>query len=77
MFERMQIKEHMEVSDCNGQHVGTVDKIDDDDIVLTKSDSMDNQHHRIPMSQVDRVDDNRVYLEPSARIPEGIGPVGR
>ena len=77
MFERMQIKEHMEITDSNGQHVGTVDGIEDDTIKLTKSDSMDDSHHYIPMSDVDRVEDNRIYLEPTARIPEGVGPVGR
>ncbi len=25
MLERFRIKEHMEVSDCQGQHLGTVD----------------------------------------------------
>jgi hypothetical protein len=35
----MQIKEHMEVVGSDGQHVGTVDGVEDDRIKLTKSDS--------------------------------------
>ena len=76
MFEKQRIKEHMEIADANGQHVGTVDGIEDDRIKLTKSDSADNSHHFIPMSDVDRIDDNRVYLNETARIPAGLGTVG-
>ncbi|MEP0030243.1 DUF2171 domain-containing protein, partial [Qipengyuania citrea] len=28
MFEKIRIKEHMEVADCKGQHVGTVDGVE-------------------------------------------------
>jgi hypothetical protein len=73
MFEKMRIKEHMEVADCNGEHVGTVDEVENDTIKLTRSDSGDDMHHMIAMSDVDRLDDNRVYLKRDARIPEGLG----
>ncbi len=43
MFEKLRIKEHMEVADANGQHVGTVDSVDDDQIKLTRTDSADGQ----------------------------------
>jgi hypothetical protein len=72
MFEKLRIKEHMEVTDNSGQHVGTVDKVEDDRIKLTKSDSADSQHHFIMLDDVDRIADNRVYLKETARIPTGV-----
>ncbi|WP_375545962.1 DUF2171 domain-containing protein [Tsuneonella litorea] len=68
----MRINEHMEVADCNGRHLGTVDEVEDDTIKLTRSDSSDGLHHFIPVDQVDKIDDNRVYLKEGARIPEGV-----
>ena len=72
MFDKLRIKEHMEVSDTNGRHIGTVDEVEDDKIKLTKTDSADASHHFIPLDQVDKIDDNRVYLKAGARIPEGL-----
>lgn len=72
MFEKLRIKEHMEVADCNGRHVGTVDEVKDDAIKLTKSDSGDDMHHFISLEDVEKIDDNRVYLNKDARIPEGL-----
>ena len=69
MFEKLRIKEHMEVTDCNGQHVGTVDDVDGDAIKLTKTDSADGMHHFIKMDDVDKVADNRVYLKEGATLP--------
>ena len=73
MFEKIRIKEHMEVADCNGKHVGTVDDVKDDAIKLTKSDSSDSMHHMISLDDVEKIDDNRVYLKQGARIPAGLG----
>lgn len=72
MFEKMRIKEHMEIVNSQGQHIGTVDEVDGDDIKLTKSDSSDNMHHRIPVDDVEKIDDNRICLKSTARIPAGI-----
>ena len=72
MFEKIRIKEHMEVADCNGQHIGTVDDVKDDAIKLTKSDSDDGMHHMISLEDVEKIDDNRVYLKQGARIPAGL-----
>ncbi len=69
MFEKMRIKEHMEVADANGQHVGTVDDVDGDRIKLTKSDSADSMHHFLMVDDVDKIDDNRVYLKAGAAVP--------
>ncbi|MBX7494901.1 DUF2171 domain-containing protein [Qipengyuania sp. 6B39] len=73
MFERIRIKEHMEVVDFKGRHVGTVDEVKDDAIKLTKSDSADDMHHFLKLDDVEKIDDNRIYLTEGARIPEGLG----
>ncbi|WP_425146862.1 DUF2171 domain-containing protein [Deinococcus sp.] len=54
--------EHMQVKDVNGDHVGTVDHLDGDMLKLTKSDSEDGQHHLVPLSQVESMDEVAVYL---------------
>lgn len=73
MFEKLRIKEHMEVADFRGQHVGTVDEVKDDAIKLTRSDSGDDMHHMLSLDDVEKIDDNRVYLKEGARIPAGLG----
>ena len=72
MFEKLRIKEHMEVTSFEGQHLGTVDDVQDDRIKLTRTDSEDNMHHYMPLESVDRIDDNRVYLKKDATIPAGL-----
>ena len=70
MFEKIRIKEHMEIAGKNGQHVGTVDEVDGDRIKMTRTDSDDSRHHFIDMDLVDRIEDNRIYLkvdEPTAQ----------
>jgi hypothetical protein len=53
-----QVKEHMEVVGSDGEHVGTVDKVRGDRIVLTKSDKdAGGRHHSIPSRWIDSVDD--------------------
>ncbi|WP_166037962.1 DUF2171 domain-containing protein [Sphingosinicella sp. YJ22] len=55
------VTEHMEVVGSDGQHVGTVDKVRDGRIVLTKSDpSAGGHHHSIPCGWLDSVDDKVV-----------------
>lgn len=73
MFEKLRIREHMEVTTSEGQHVGTVDEVMDDQIKLTRSDSSDRAHHYIALESVDRIDDNRVYLKVGTPIPMGAG----
>jgi hypothetical protein len=58
----MDIREHMEIVDADGTHVGTVDKLEGDRIKLTKKDSGDGQHHFIEKSQVATVEGNKVKL---------------
>jgi len=63
MFDKLRIKEHMEIVGKNGQHVGTVDEKDGDRIKMTRTDSDDGQHHYLDADMIDRVEDNRIYLK--------------
>ena len=63
MFEKLRIKEHMEIAGSDGEHVGTVDKVEGETIKLTKTDSSDHQHHILPFDLVERIEDNRIYLK--------------
>ena len=55
-----QIREHMPVVCSNNKQFGTVDKVEGDSIKLTKDQS--GQHHWIPMSWVNQVDD-KVHVD--------------
>jgi hypothetical protein len=58
--------EHMEVVGSDGAHVGTVDKVRGDRIVLTRADSAaGGHHHSIPSRWIDSVGDS-VRLRKSA-----------
>jgi hypothetical protein len=70
MFEKIRIRQHMEIVNAAGQHLGTVDDVDGDTIKLTRSDSADARHHYIDFAHVDRIEDNRVYLKDGAPAPE-------
>lgn len=52
------VEEHMEVVGSDGEHVGTVDKVRGDRIILTKSDENAGGHqHSIPSRWIDSIDD--------------------
>ncbi len=60
------VNEHMEVVGSDGQHVGTVDKVRGDRIVLTKGDAdAGGHHHSIPSRWIESVDD-RVTIRKTA-----------
>lgn len=62
-----QIREHMEVVGSDDQHVGTVDKVAGDRIILTKSDpESGGAHHSLSCSDIDKIDGERIKLECSA-----------
>jgi hypothetical protein len=62
----MRVEEHMEVVGSDGSHVGTVDKVAGDRIVLTNADAAaGGLHHSVPCSWVETVAD-RVTLNRSA-----------
>lgn len=54
--------EHLQVRDVNGEHVGTVDHLEGDRLKLTRAGSPDGQHHYLPLSQVESMDEVAVYL---------------
>ena len=58
------IREHMEVVGSDDKHVGTVDRVAGDRIILTRSDPQSGGvHHSLSCSDVDRVEGDRVILE--------------
>jgi hypothetical protein len=60
------IREHAEVVDENGQHIGTVDKVRGEKIILTKNDPEAHGVHRsFTASLLERVEDGMVYLSGS------------
>ena len=62
-----QVREHMEVVGSDGEHVGTVDMLRGDRIILTKSDEdAGGVHHSIPSNWIKSVDATRVTLERTA-----------
>lgn len=73
MFEKMRLKEHMEVVDASGQHIGTVDEVDGDNIKLTRSDSPNDTHRFLRVDDVEKIADNRAYLKQDAAIPGNSG----
>ena len=67
MANASQIREHMEVVGSDGQHVGTVDKVEGDRIKLTKNDPQAGGQHRfIPLSTVASVEQDTVRLNLTA-----------
>jgi len=54
-----------------GQHVGTVEKIEDDRIKLTRSDARDHMHHFNSLNDVE-IDDNHICLKATAPVPPGL-----
>ncbi|GKS02746.1 DUF2171 domain-containing protein [Sphingomonas aquatilis] len=60
------VDEHMDVVGSDGEHVGTVDKVRGDRIILTKNDpAAGGHHHSIPSSWLDSVD-GKVTLRKTA-----------
>jgi len=51
------IREHMEVFGTCGNRLGTVDRVEGNNIKLTKNSAPDGQHHVIPVTWVANVDD--------------------
>ncbi|MFA6112803.1 MAG: DUF2171 domain-containing protein [Sphingomonas sp.] len=62
------VTEHMEVLGSDGEHVGTVDKVRGDRVILTKSDAdAGGRHHSIPSRWIDSVDD-KVKIRKTAEV---------
>ncbi|MEO8454501.1 MAG: DUF2171 domain-containing protein, partial [Sphingomicrobium sp.] len=62
-----QMREHMDVVGSDDQHVGTIDRVAGDRMILTKSDpESGGAHHSLSCSEIDRIEDDRVVLDCSA-----------
>ncbi len=62
-----QIREHMEVIGNDDQHVGTIDGVAGDRIILTKSDpESGGVHHSLSCADIGRVQGDRVILDMAA-----------
>ncbi|HGJ5866830.1 DUF2171 domain-containing protein [Arsenophonus nasoniae] len=63
MIDRSLIKDHCQVVASCGKPVGVVDHLEYDYIKLVKNDpESGGQHHYIPLSWIDKIDDNKVIL---------------
>lgn len=79
MIDTSAIGEHMEVVGSDGQHVGTVDKLQGNQIKLTKADpAAGGEHHFLPISAIQSVQDGKVTLSVPAQqamsMRQGAGP---
>jgi hypothetical protein len=74
MFEA-QIHAHMDVADANGQHVGIVEGVEGDTIRLIQGGPPDDWHFPVPMSAVERIEGDRLYLKADTFLPK-ITPPG-
>jgi hypothetical protein len=72
MADTSRIKEHMEVIGADGVHIGTVDRVENQRIKLTKADSGQGQHkghhHFVDASLVADVEGNKVRLSANADV---------
>ena len=66
MFEVAQITEHMEVVGSDGQHVGTVDRVQGKLVKLTKAES-GGEHRYVPLSVVQGIHDHNLTLSVPAQ----------
>lgn len=62
------IKEHSAVVSADGEHIGTVDKVDGKLLKLTRTDSPDGKHHFIPLEWVSSASSNEVRLSRNAYV---------
>jgi hypothetical protein len=66
------IKEHMEVIGADGVHIGTVDRVENGRIKLTKADSggagHQGHHHFISMGLVADIEGEKVRLSANADV---------
>lgn len=66
------IKEHMEIIGADGVHVGTVDKVENGKIKLTKADSGEGRHkghhHFIDVGLVAGVEGDKVRLSATGAV---------
>lgn len=67
MVDASRIKEHATVLGSDGVHVGTVDRVENGRIKLTRTDpDAGGQHHYVPLDRVYAIDGNQIQLDRSA-----------
>jgi hypothetical protein len=71
MLNESDIRDHMEVTDSAGAHVGTVDHVEGGRIKLARRDSADGQHHYLATSDVERVEGDRLVLKQGVNAAAG------
>jgi len=63
MWNAANVREHMEVLGTDGKRVGLVDGLEGSSIKLTREGpGAEGQHHYVPFSWVEAVDNRAVYL---------------
>jgi hypothetical protein len=72
MADTSKIKEHMEVIGADGVHVGTVDRVENGRIKLTKADSGEGHHkghhHYVDGALIAEVEGTKVRLSANADV---------
>ena len=69
------IREHMKVIGADGAPIGTVDRVEDNRIKLTRHDSgvgHEQHHHYIPRGLVAEVEGDTVRLSANADVAAGL-----
>ena len=61
-MDKSQIREHMKVIDADGRHIGTVDRVEGENIKLSKSDSADGHHHIVNVGDVADIKNDEIRL---------------
>ena len=61
-MDKSQIREHMKVIGADGRHIGTVDRVEGENIKLYKSDSSDSHHHIINVADVADIKNDEIRL---------------
>jgi hypothetical protein len=56
------VRAHQQVLGSDGTPIGTVDHVDGGRMKLTRADSLDGQHHYLPLNIVGSVEDEVVHL---------------
>ena len=66
MIDKNDIQEDMAVVGSDGEHVGTVDKVEGDRIKLTKEDSANGRHNFVSCEMAESIEDGTITLSQTA-----------
>jgi short-subunit dehydrogenase len=70
-FDTSEFGTHTTVLSADGQHLGTVDRVEGEQIKLTRADSEDGKHHFIPLSWIASATPNEIRLNRNAYVLRG------